>query len=146
MRRASRARPESRRYQLPRPRVLIENSDYGTAYAAERILERRGYEVSVCGGPDHLRGRRCPLVAEGRCELVDDADVVVHGLDPDRPDHRAVLAALREERPSVPIVAEMTAAAAERHADLLEGCTVVSFPVTTEPLRAAVRTAIRPLD
>lgn len=124
-----------------RTRVLVENHDFGNGFAIERALEDEGFEVSICGGPDALPKHRCPLVANGACGLVDGADVVVHSLNPDRPEHRSVLQSLRTLHPSTPLVVEVPVPSQERHAELLEGCTVLSVPATRETLLDAVRAA-----
>jgi hypothetical protein len=125
-----------------RPRVLIEHADYGVAFAAERILERKGYDLAVCGGPDHLRGARCSLVSQGRCELADKADVVVHGLNPDHAEYREVLCALRAHRPELPVVVEVKARVAQRHTGLLDDCTTLEFPMRSSTLEEAVWAAV----
>ena len=126
-----------------RPRVLIEHSDLGVAFAAERVLDRDGYDVAVCGGPLHLRRERCPLVDGTGCALVEQADVIVQGLNLSRDVHCEVTRAVREHRPELPVVIEATADDASRHAPLLEGCTTVPFPMTRAGLEDAVRGALR---
>jgi DNA-binding NarL/FixJ family response regulator len=98
--------------------------------------------VAVCGGPEHLRGRACPLVATGECALVDQADVVVNGLGLERRDDRAVLEAIRRTRPERRVVVEATDRVADRHRELLEGCDVVAFPMRTDALVRAVEHAL----
>ena len=121
-----------------RPRILIESQDAGAGCAMERVLESEGFEVAICGGPDALRGR-CPLIASGRCALAADADIIVHGLNPDRLEHAVVLHALRSHHPETPRIVEVPGPAAKRHAELLEGSTVLSMPTTRATLLRAVR-------
>ncbi|HUV09546.1 MAG TPA: hypothetical protein VMX12_01115 [Acidimicrobiia bacterium] len=125
-----------------RPRVLVENPDVGVGFALERFLEAEGCEVAVCGGPDRLRRHRCPLVFDEDCALAAGADVIVHGLNPDRPEHAEVLRALRAKHPSTPLVVEVTNPTAARHAGLLADCVVVPFPATRGSLRGAVDRAL----
>jgi hypothetical protein len=125
-----------------RPRVLVEHADYAFAFAAENILERNGYDVDVCRGPDHIPGGRCPFVRNARCDLVDRADVVFHGLNPDRAKDRAVLGALQGERPELPVVVELTPASARRDATVLEGCITVPFRMTSAEFEDALRAAL----
>lgn len=126
----------------PRPRVLVENPDLGVGFAVELALEADGCEVAVCGGPDRLPGHRCPLVFDEDCALAAGADVIVHGLNPDRPEHAEVLRALRAKHPSTPMVVEVPSPTAARHAGLLADCVVVAFPATSDSLRAAVDRAL----
>jgi hypothetical protein len=124
-----------------RPRVLIEYPDFGVGHCMASILQRNGFATAVCGGPDHLNRRRCPLVHSGRCEAAEDADVIVHGLNPDRPEHEAVLQALRSRCSNVPTIVEVPGPSVERHRTLLSGCTLMGFPATGETLLDAVRNA-----
>jgi hypothetical protein len=125
-----------------RPRVVVENPDFGVGFAVERVLENAGYEVAVCGGPDGLVGQECPLVFTGECELVSGADVVVHSLNPDRREHAEVLRALRARHPGTPVVVEVPGPSAARHPGLLDGCVVVPFPATRDSLVGAVAEAL----
>ena len=59
----------------PRPRVLVEEPDVARAYACWRLLDNSGYEASWCRGPRGLSPCPCPLVACGRYELVERADL-----------------------------------------------------------------------
>lgn len=125
-----------------RPRVLVENPDVGVGFAVERFLEREGCEVAVCQGPDGLRRHRCPVIFDEDCTLAAGADVILHGLNPDRPEHAEVLRALRAKHPATPLVVEVPTPSAERHTGLLAGCVVVPFPATRESIRAAVERAL----
>lgn len=124
------------------PRVLVENPDFGIGYSMERLLIERGYDVAVCEGPDCNQARRCPLVATGECDLAANADVIVHSLNLDRPDHAAVLQALRERCPGARIVVEIPTPSIARHQELLEGCSILRFPATRTTLNNAVEVAV----
>lgn len=125
-----------------RPRVLVEHDDLGVAAAAERILERDGYDVAVCGGPSHLRRGRCPLVEGHGCALVEDADVVVQCLNLGWGPHREVTRAVRRHRPGLPVVIEATPGDVADRAPLLEGATTLGVPMTRAALEGAVRRAL----
>lgn len=125
-----------------RPRVVVENPDFGVGYAVEKVLEGAGCEVAVCGGPDQLVDHQCPLVFDGACDLVAGADVVVHSLNLDRPEHAEVLRALRSKHPEVPLIVEVPGPSADRHAGLLDGCVVVPFPATRASLLDALGIAL----
>ena len=63
-------------------RVLIENPDRADLWAHAELLRKAGYDVAMCAGPtdESAEGQEravCPLVAQGHCPLVDEADVVV---------------------------------------------------------------------
>ena len=72
-----------------------------------------------------LPGRVCPLVDGVPSPWVDHADVVVHDLDLDQPQAREVLRTLGRTHPDIPVVLELPAATAHRHAALLDGCRVI---------------------
>jgi hypothetical protein len=134
--------PEWAERKAGRRRVLIENPDMGAGFAAERVLQDAGYEVAVCGGPDRLPDHECPLVHDGRCGLSEGADAIVHSLNLDRPEHAAVLRALRDRLPDVPIVVEVPAPAMVRHEALLSTCRVLPAPATRVSLTDAVQSVL----
>ena len=70
-------------------RILVERRGW---FADRRVaaLRAAGGEVRQCGGPDRRSGRACPLVAEGRCRLAEDADRIVTLLPGDDADCVAV--------------------------------------------------------
>lgn len=79
-------------------RVLVERRgwfDDGRA-AAHRSA---GDDVRQCPGPLRNAGRNCPLLTAGRCQLAEDADVIVDLLPADDPDCAAVLAAHQRRWP-----------------------------------------------
>jgi ribosome-associated translation inhibitor RaiA len=124
------------------PRVLFENADLGVGYALERLLIERGYATAVCEGPDCRHSRRCALVETGRCDLVSNADVIVHSLDLDRWDQGEVLQALRGCYPAARTVVEISEPSVARHRELLEGCTLLPFPATRSSLTSAVEASL----
>jgi CheY-like chemotaxis protein len=126
------------------PRVLLECEDASIQDGAERALRELGYAVAVCGGPATRNAGRCPLVAEGRCGLVEDADVVVHALDPDRDEHCEVLSAIRQHRPDTPVVVEVSSVAGTQDPAALAARHHVRYPMTRESLLAAVEAARAP--
>ena len=56
-------------------RVLLECQHTDSPAIIASVIEREGYAVRTCTGPD---AGRCDLVAHGHCDLVDGADVVVN--------------------------------------------------------------------
>jgi len=123
------------------PKVLLECEDASIQDGAERALRDSGYTVAVCNGPATRNSGRCPLVTDGRCRLVEEADVVVHALDASRDEHCEVLSAMRQHQPDMPIVVEVSTASDTRDSALLATTHHVRYPMTRETLLAAVLTA-----
>lgn len=70
-----------------RPRLLIEATS--ASWSGEQRLRAAGIDVAICAGPSARRASApCPELTGEGCPLVDDADLVVHLLDADRPEHR----------------------------------------------------------
>jgi len=68
---------------MPRTeRVLVVESDPQNRERYGQWLEENGFEVGTCPGPS-APDLTCVGSREGRCPLVDPADVVVLGLDLD---------------------------------------------------------------
>lgn len=124
-----------------RPRALVEDADGASQWATARILERAGFDVSCCDGPDS--SRTCPLVQAGECELATGADVIFNKLELDRVENRDVVTTLRGTCPATPLIVEVPQPQAERLADTLAGCELLFFPATPDEIRkvaSAVRT------
>lgn len=121
-----------------RPMVVVESARPEAREAIVRSLRAVGLDVTTCPGPAHLHGDGCPLVATADCSLLARVDAVVHDLDLDDAVSREVLSSLRARYEHLPVVVEATTAAARRHRDLLEGCTVVP-PYSSEHLAEVVR-------
>ena len=121
-----------------RARVLVENAGGAERLALNAILAGAGYDVSVCPGPDTSRGLLCPLVEDGGCRLAQGADVVLNSLSLSRPESRDVVRCLRSQVPDTPVIVEVPTPRATRYADILEGCQVEPFPMTSGRVRQAV--------
>lgn len=79
-----------------RPRVLVEASD--GRWSGEDQLRTHGVDVAVCPGPSARRASMpCPALAEARCPLVAEADVIVHALSPTDPAHQALARCLSDQ-------------------------------------------------
>jgi hypothetical protein len=84
-----------------RPRLLVEDPDQALQVSDFRLFEEAGLEVALCQGPGP--SDPCPLMAEGRCRLAEEADVVLIG--PGMEPYRAELAAAHHRtRPGRPVV------------------------------------------
>ena len=91
------------------------------AYACWRLLNNNGYDASWCPGPGRLFPRPCPLVASGRCVLVERADVVVSSLELQRASSRQVVAAVTHLHRDTPVVVQAPQPMLARWAPLFEG-------------------------
>jgi hypothetical protein len=84
-------------------RVLLVHHDIDLADQEADALRRRGYEVQQCMGPI---GARCPVLAGHRCEMADEADVLVYDAwvtgEPEGAER--LIEGLREIHPDVPVV------------------------------------------
>lgn len=121
-----------------KPRVLIENPDGAELWAHADVLREAGYDVAMCGGPspkteDHAH-TTCPLVTEGRCPLVEGADVVVSTTR--LTDGREILRALSGR--STPLVVEGTSSDLERDRDVIGDALEITLPVMPDQLVRAV--------
>ncbi|MDX1621884.1 MAG: hypothetical protein R3320_12880 [Nitriliruptorales bacterium] len=119
------------------PRVVIENHDPDAAQAVARLLRHEGFDVAICGGPVRDGVSECPLLEAGTCAVVEEADVVVYDLDPDRARDRTLLALMQRWYPGKTVVTELSHAKVRRYEDLLAGVHVVA-PYSPEHLRDAV--------
>jgi len=126
-----------------RARVLIEHPDRAALWAEAEIIREAGYDVAVCTGPveaaDGVAAEACPLLVQGRCSLVDEADVVVSTTD--LRESRGILAAIGRRRAPA-LVVESTQSVLERGGHELGDATVVEVPVTERRLLDAVSGAL----
>jgi hypothetical protein len=151
--------PEEWPEQSGKPRVLIENPDRADLWAHADLLRKAGYDVATCGGPtaetEHVPWFRrlyradpqpterqertlCPLVAEGRCPLVEGADVVVSTTQ--LTDSREILATL-SARSSPALVVEGTSFDLERDSDAIGDSVELTLPILPQQLVEAVERA-----
>ena len=129
--------------QSGNPRVLIENPDGAELWAHADVLREAGYDVAMCGGPaakteDHER-TLCPLVTEGRCPLVEGADVVLSTTR--LTDGRQILGTL-SARSSPALVVEGTSSDLHRESDVIGDSLEITLPVLPQELVEAVERAL----
>lgn len=128
-----------------RTRVLLECPKSSSPTLIADAIERHGYEVKICEGPDHRHD--CPLVTEGVCTLVNGADVVVNMLNGPDPEQREVLSSITAERRPPAVVAELTEPEIERRAREedwpfdRDRVRLLSSPLTVESLISAIEDA-----
>jgi hypothetical protein len=82
-------------------KVVVERT--GAHWRAAAELQDRGHQVLVCPGPGRGRAHPCPLLSNGACPLVDEADAVVVLVDPDDSAADALIHAHRA-RASRPVI------------------------------------------
>ena len=89
-------------------RVLLVHHDIDLADQEADALRRHGYEVQQCMGPI---GASCPILSGRRCDLAEEADVLVYDAwvtgEPD--GAQRLIEGLREIHPDVPVVLCATA-------------------------------------
>ena len=99
--------------------VLLDVPNVGGEFT-QMILEKLEHPVMVCHGPG--REELCPILATGKCDMVDAAHGIVFALDLDLPEHRAILKRYREAvGPDIPIRAVVRPDQLERFKDVLAG-------------------------
>ena len=106
-----------------RPRLLIEDGRPALAISDFSLFEEAGFDVAFCSGPGSDPGA-CPLLRGEQCALVAGADVVLHGLDPGL----GVAAAIRRQRPELPVVVEQHRDDAGAADPLPAGCVPLRYP------------------
>ena len=109
-------------------RVVIEDGDPALAISDFAMYEQAGLEVVVCGGPGAAHPDGCPLLHDEPCDLLESADVVLHGLA-----SPAIAAAVRRAHPEVGLVvrADLDGAAAAAGVEVLPASTSVSGQIRT---------------
>jgi hypothetical protein len=106
-----------------RPRLLVEDGRAAAAVSDFSLFQDAGFDVAFCGGPDGNPGD-CPLLSGQRCMLVDGADVVLHGLD----HGLGIAAAIRHQRPELPVVVEQSPQGEGIAGPLSAGCVPLRYP------------------
>ena len=126
-------------------RLLVESPDPGLAISDFDVFRDGGFEVTVCGGPA-VDASECPVVRGEPCPLMAHADVVLFDLDGDPPQRSEVvasrrsevLAAMRVNRPGLPIVVMSVAPAPET----ASGCATIRPTTSVGGQVAAVQKAV----
>ena len=122
-------------------RVLVEARDGADGWACEQILERRGYEVAICPGPESGR-IPCPVLEGNDCPAARGADLIVSLLNLSHAPSRTVVRALGAMRPAKPIVIEVSDEDRIRNTDLVARTTALDAPVLGTQLSRAVDEAL----
>ncbi len=84
-------------------KAVVVNRDPGLAGQQAEVLRAAGYEVELCGGPQH---EPCPVLESLPCPLVDRADVLVYDawITGSSDGGRQLIADLRETYADLPVV------------------------------------------
>ncbi len=101
-----------------RPRILVEDDSPALAVSDFFFFQKAGFDVAFCSGPDRTP-ESCPLLRGQECKVLAGADAVLHGLD----DGLGVAAAIRRQRPDVPVVAKQRRRDDGSMATVPAGCT-----------------------
>lgn len=80
------------------PYLLVESDDPALAVSDFTAFLEAGFNAAFCAGP--ASGRPCPLLDGRQCELIDEADVVLHRM----PRGAGIAEAVRRTRPDLPVV------------------------------------------
>jgi hypothetical protein len=115
------------------PVVLDVNPDPDALGWEQEWLTRAGLPVIPCCGPEVEGG--CPILNNGRCNKIYDADGVIFQLDLDRPEHRLILRKYIRQL-YVPIRVVVTKEQQKRWAHLLQFVEVFNPPVGPTTLGA----------
>lgn len=118
------------------PRVLIECGVPLAALDRMDALERAGFQVDWCSGPDH---HHCPVLDGISCQAVAAADVVITALGADALD---VAVASAVVHPDVPQVTLLPRFVAREVADAVHVGTVIPEDAGDTELIAAVNAAM----
>ncbi len=120
-----------------RPRVLVENSHPALGVSDFSVFTDAGFDVAYCSGPGEGPGS-CPLLRGEGCDLLDGADVVLHGLD----QSLGLPAIIHERHPETGVVVERRRRADGGSDPVPEGCTALMFPCSVTAQLDAVRRAL----
>ena len=82
-----------------RPRLLIEDDHPALEISDFTAFRHAGFDVAFCSGPGVTPGS-CPLLCGADCEVLAQADVVLHGLGPET----GLVAGIRWWHPEVPVI------------------------------------------
>ena len=84
-------------------RVLVIHHDIDLADQEADSLRRRGFDVRQCMGPI---GTSCPILSGLRCELAEEADVLVYDafVTGEPEGAQALIEGMRDMHPQVPVV------------------------------------------
>lgn len=134
------AHPGQRTYATccgERLRVLVETSDPALLISDFRFLVDDSFDVAICAGPGP-DASRCPLLRGEACDLVAEADVVLHALDPGL----HVPSAIKTVRPDLPVLVERPRQRAGPQTLVPEGCVPLDMPCSVGGQLEAVHRAL----
>ena len=90
------------------PRILVEHPDPVRRAQAAKALAKAGYDVTTCSGPIVFDGSQphvgCELLRNGPCPFVEDAEVVLCGLDFGPDSLKEIVARYDKSNPNVRVM------------------------------------------
>jgi hypothetical protein len=116
--------------------LLVESHEPGMEISNFDAFRCAGFEVTVCQGPGE-EASECPIVRGEPCPLLADADVVFFDLDDESPQRSEVLAAMRADRPDLPIVVRSSATSSSA----ARGCATIGVATSVSGQVAALQKA-----
>lgn len=117
-------------------RLLVESPEPGMEISNFDAFRCAGFEVTLCQGPGE-EASECPIERGEPCPLLADADVVFFDLDDRSPQRAEVLAAMRANRPSLPIVVRSSATSSPAAG----GCATIGVATSVSGQVAALQKA-----
>lgn len=120
-----------------RPRVLVETADSALLISDFRFLVDDGFDVATCAGPGHDT-LCCPVLRGEECKLVEEADVVLHALDPDL----QIASAIKAGHPDLPVLVQRPRRQGGRPTPVPEGCVPLDTPCSVDGQLRAIRRAV----
>ena len=120
-----------------RPRVLVEDDDPALAISDFSAYRQANFDVGFCSGPGSTP-EACPLLRGKDCELLAGADVVLHRLD----RGLGIAAAIRRQRPDIPVLVEQRSPADAGMTAVPEGCLPLPYLSSVQGQVDALRRAL----
>lgn len=120
-----------------RPLVLIEDDHPALAISDFSLFEQAGFDVAFCSGPGGDPAA-CPLLRGQQCQVLAGADAVLHSLDP----ACGLGAAIRRQRPALPVVAVQRQREDGSLSPVPAGCTPLTFACSVRGQIEAVQRAL----
>jgi hypothetical protein len=120
-----------------RPKVLVEDDAKALEISDFSVFQQAGFDVAFCSGPGR-DPQDCPLLHGQQCDVLAEADAVLHRLDP----ALGLAAAIRQSNPDAAVVVEEARDADGRLPAVLDGCQPLAYPCSVRGQVEALREAL----
>jgi hypothetical protein len=120
-----------------RPRVLVESDSSALAISDFSMFQAAGFDVGFCSGPG-CTPQACPLLRGQECNVLAGADAVLQGLD----RGLGIAAAIRRQRPDIPVLVEERRGAGGDMQTVPEGCVPLPYLCSVKGQVDALRRAL----